>query len=178
MNSFFAKNASFLYLRFFLLILFGVYALYVQSNNPDFLIKTLSIFWFLLGAIALSVFIFKLVRKQPIFSYAIYALVDITIAIVLYSNLNYISKYFSDFIGILSIIMALSLLLYRTNQNRNLLLYFFVVLMLLFGILMFFDSLISEVLLSYLIAVFFLFTGLTGIFITAYGHLKGLHRKG
>lgn len=178
MNTFVAKNAGFLYVRFTLLFLFGIYALYVQSNNPDFLIKTLSIFWFLLGILALTLFVFKLVRKQPFFYYLIYALIDITIAVLLYSKLKYISMYFNDFIGIIAIVMALSLLLYRSSQNRNFLLYFFVVLILLFGILMFFDSLISEVLQSYLIAVFFVFAGLIGLFFTAYGHLKALRRKG
>lgn len=177
MSSFVTKNAGFLYLRFSLLFLFGIYALYIQSNNPNFLIKTLSIFWFFLGISALSVFVFKLIRKRPFLPYLIYAVIDVSISVLLYKNIEFISVYFSDFIGILAILLAFSLLLYRSNQNKNWLLNFFILLMVFFGVLMFFETLISEVLLSYIIAIFFVFSGLIGLLFTALTHFKGIKSK-
>ncbi|MFN3952068.1 MAG: hypothetical protein ACK4KT_06665 [Thermaurantimonas sp.] len=172
MNSIVKKHSGFFYLRYVFLLLFGIYALLVQSNNPRTLVYTLGITWLVVAFITGLMFYFKITKKKFSLVYLVFLFIDLIIAGILLYKSEFIATHFAKFIGILAIIMSFSLIVYRSKNGSNMGLYVMMTFIFIFGFFLFFDSFVSDVFTSYLIAIFFTIVGLMGILFTARIHLN------
>lgn len=177
MNDIIGKNPGFFYFRYLLLFLYGIYSLNMQSNNPEVLVKTLGFIWLISGVFTLIITLIRIRYKKAYLVYMIFLVVDFIIALFVLFNSHLITKYIPQFIGIISIIIAFSLILYRSEKKSNKLLYIFQILILIFGISMFLPVEVSDIFLSYLISFSFVIFGFAGLLLTTISHFKFLRRK-
>lgn len=177
MNTIVKNNPGFFYVRYFLLLLFGIYALFVQFNNPKTLVYTLGFTWLIVGFITGLMFYFKFVKKKFSLVYLVFVIVDLLIGFILLYKSDYIVNHFSKFIGIIAIIMSFTLFLYRSKNSSNKILYILMISIFIFGLSLFFNAFNSQVFTSNLIAIFFTIIGLTGILLLVKSHLISTRKK-